>query len=116
MFSGKVLKVIGISLVGALLIIGVLALAVRLVLSPERVKGLAIPLLEERLGGKVGIDKIRVSLFSGIEITNLSLSNAAGFSPGPLFAAKRLAFKYRLLPLIARKVVIESVEISEPAI
>lgn len=116
MFSGKTLKVVGISLVGALLIIGVLALAVRLVLSPERVKALAIPLLEERLGGKVGIDKIRVSLFSGIEITNLSLSNAAGFSPGPLFAAKRLTLKYRLLPLIARKVVIESVEISEPAI
>lgn len=114
--SGKTLKIVGIFLAGAMLVIGALALTVKFILTPERVKGLVIPLLEERLGAKVSLGKLKVSLFSGINIANFSITGATGSGSSPLFSAESLSLNYRLLPLIARKVVIEAVEISQPVI
>src|SRR3972149_421764 len=75
-------------------------LTLKYTLSNDTVRNQIVPALEQKLGRKIGIDKIDVSLISGIEITNFTIGNPEGFSPAPLFHAKRIILKYELLPLL----------------
>ncbi|MEE8449923.1 MAG: AsmA family protein [Thermodesulfobacteriota bacterium] len=103
------LTVITLLVIGSSLVFG-------FTLSSDTVNNYIVPKVEERLGSKVKIGKIEVSLFSGIRISEFSLANPKGFSPTPLLEAKRIQLNYRLIPLLWKKVIIDSMQIIEPAI
>jgi len=67
------------------------------------------------LGTDVRIDSIQASLFSGVELRGMTIGNPAGFT-GNLLTADAFVLRYRLLPLLSRRVEIEQLSLDKPVI
>jgi hypothetical protein len=67
------------------------------------------------LGADVKIDNINVSVFSGVSLKGVAVANPEGFS-GQLLTADAFVLRYRLLPLLRRRVEIEEVSLRKPTI
>src|SRR6266436_6072350 len=67
------------------------------------------------LGSDVRIDTFQASLFSGIELRGVTIGNPAGFA-GNLLNADAFVLRYRLLPLLSRRVEIEQLSLDKPVI
>ena len=102
-----------IALVVVILVVGLVVLA-KIIITPERVKQTVLPIAEETLQRKVELGDISVSLFTGIELNDLKVYEKDGVD---VFAGTKLVrLKYRLLPLLAMKVVVDEVRIESPRI
>lgn len=92
----------------------VLLVLVKLFVTPERVKAVVLPLVEQSLHRQITLGEIKVGLFSGIELQNLAVSD-----PGedlPFVAAERVLLRFQWLPLLAKRVVIDEVAMKQPRI
>ena len=69
----------------------------------------------EQLGADVRIDSFQVSIFSGVELRGVTIGNPAGFS-GNLLTAEAFVLRYRLRPLLSRRVEIEQLSLDKPVI
>ena len=67
------------------------------------------------LGADVRIDGFQASLFSGVELRGVTIGNPAGFA-GNLLTADAFILRYRLLPLLSRRVEIEQLSLDRPVI
>jgi AsmA protein len=67
------------------------------------------------LGANVEINELQVSLFSGVVLRGVVISSPQGFS-GNLLTADAFVLRYRLLPLLHRRVEIEQLSIDKPII
>jgi len=105
--------IIGIVVVLVALVIGLVVLA-KVLITPERVRATVVPMAEKALARDVSLGEIQVSLFSGIELHDLTVSEQEG---GEAFIASDLVrLRYQLLPLLAMRVVIDEVLIEAPRI
>jgi uncharacterized protein involved in outer membrane biogenesis len=115
----KVVKIISIIL--AVLLALVLLLVVAGVFFTNRY--LQTPAFKEEvlkaartaLGTDVSIDNFQASLFSGIELHGVTIGNPPGFT-GNLLTAEAFTLRYRLLPLLSRRVEIEQLSLDKPII
>ena len=109
------LKKIIVGLVTALVLVAVLLpLLVKLLVTPERIKQVVIPLAEKSLQRKVELGEIEVGLFSGIELHNLKVYEQDGET---LFVGSDLVrLKYQLMPLLSLRVVVDEVLLKRPQI
>ena len=109
----KALKILGVVLLGlAVLGAGALWYATRYVRTPA-FKDRVLAAAREAAGTDVAVDSMDVSLFSGIALRKLSVANPAGF-PGQLLTADAFVLRYRLLPLLRRRVEIEQLSLDRP--
>jgi uncharacterized protein involved in outer membrane biogenesis len=69
----------------------------------------------EELGADVRIDELRASLFSGVALRGVIIGNPPGYS-GNLITAEAFVLRYRLLPLLSRRVEIEQLSLDKPVI
>ena len=69
----------------------------------------------KELGSDVRVDEFRVSLFSGVALRGVTISNPKDF-PGNLLTADAFVLRYRLLPLLHRRVEIEQLSLDKPVI
>jgi uncharacterized protein involved in outer membrane biogenesis len=69
----------------------------------------------KELGADVRIDNLKVSIFSGVELRGVTIGNPSGFS-GDLVTANAFVLRYRLLPLLSRRVEIEELSLDTPVI
>jgi uncharacterized protein involved in outer membrane biogenesis len=67
------------------------------------------------LGADVAINELQVSLFSGVVLRGVVIGNPQGFS-GNLLTADAFVLRYRLLPLLRRRVEIEQLSVDKPVI
>ncbi|HIE32640.1 MAG TPA: AsmA family protein [Thermodesulfobacteriaceae bacterium] len=105
----RFLIILGLLLVG---FIAALALLVRIYLKPEKIRNLTISKAETLLGRKVELQKIEVGLFKGILLKGLTIKESDGQTD--FVRLKGLRVKFRLLPLLRKKVVITKAEIDSP--
>ncbi len=70
---------------------------------------------KQTLGTEVKIQELQVSLFSGISLQGVAIANPPGFD-GDLLTARAFVLRYRLLPLLSRRVVIEQLVLEQPKI
>ena len=91
-----------------------LIILANVLITPERVRGVLMPLAEEKLGRKVDLGQIEVSLFSGIQVGGLTVYEKDGQEI--FVSTDMLRLKYQLLPLLAMKVVIDEVRLENPKI
>ncbi len=105
-----------LSIIAAVLIIVIITLFIlmKMYVTPDSVKRFLIPAAETALNRKVALDKINISLFKGIEITNFSVKEADGTTD--FLTSKAFVLKYKFLPLLAKKVVIDELRILSPDI
>lgn len=112
----KSLKIAGIGLaVVALIVIGLLVLA-KVFITPERIRSTVLPMAREALNDReVELGDIQVSLFSGIRLEDLRVGERNATEKN-FVTARRVVMRYQLMPLLARRVVIDEVRLVDPAI
>ncbi len=111
----KILKITG----AVLAVIVVLAVGLTLFLNTyftsARLKALIVPKIEQATGRKASIGSISISLFKGgVVLSDLGLARRTG--KGNFLSAKELVLKFRLLPLLKKQLVINSLSIDSPYI
>ncbi len=99
--------------IAVIILIGA-TVAVRLYLTDARIKALVIPPAEKALGRKVEISDISVSLFSGIKIRDLTVAEAD--NKNVFVHIDAFILKYRLLPLLRKKIAIDRIILKKPQI
>jgi uncharacterized protein involved in outer membrane biogenesis len=115
----KVIKVIVAILVAlmalALVVVGVGLYLTNRYLQSAAFKQQALEAAHKELGAEVRIDQLKASLFSGVDLRGVTIGNPSGFS-GNLVTADAFVLRYRLLPLLSRRVEIEQLSLDKPVI
>ncbi|HXI84439.1 MAG TPA: AsmA-like C-terminal region-containing protein [Verrucomicrobiae bacterium] len=115
----KVVKIISIIVV--VLIVVVLALVgagiyfTNRYLQTPAFKEEVLKAARSALGTDVSIDSFQASLFSGVELHGVTIGNPTGFT-GNLLTAEAFTLRYRLLPLLSRRVEIKELSLDKPII
>ncbi|NOX97015.1 MAG: DUF748 domain-containing protein [Nitrospirae bacterium] len=109
----KKLKIILVLLL--FFLIGLIVLTNVTITSP-RIRDVARNQLEKALERKVRIGELKINLGKGIEIKKLSIENRKGSQPGRFLQVGTLRVRYRLLPLLERKLVIGRMVLINPRI
>lgn len=94
-------------------VLAVLAVAVPVLmkkyLPPEKVRELIVSGARKSLHREVKLGGVSYSLLDGLSLTDLSVSEASDFGAGVFASARALRIQIRWLPLLSRKVVVDSV-------
>jgi len=107
-------KILSIIVAVLTIVIIMLFILMKVYVTPDRVKKFLIPAAETALNRKVTLDKINISLFKGIEISNFSIKEADGTTD--FLTSKEFVLKYKFLPLLTKKLVINELRIISPDI
>lgn len=107
----KILAIVGIVLV--VLVVALIVVA-HLLVTPERVRAFVLPKAEAALGRRITLEEIEVNLFSGIALDRLVVMEKDGREA--FLAADRVLLRYRLWPLLFRRVVVDEVRLEQPRI
>lgn len=92
------------------------AVVVPLFIPWEKLKPKAETLLTDTLHHKVTIGALGLNLLRGIEVRQLRIENAPGFSPDPLLTDETASVQYRLLPLLWGQVMVKAVVLERPEV
>ncbi len=110
----KLIKVIGILAVILVVAVVGLLVAAKILITPERVRQVVIPLAEKQLNRPVSIGDIEVRLFSGIVLSDFRIGGKD--EPEDFVFAQSLVLRYQLWPLIRRAVIVDEVRLVSPKI
>lgn len=93
------------------------ALGVYLVrkLSPAELEKAILEQARATLGTELRVQRMDVSLLSGVTLEGIAVRNPAPF-PGDLLTADAFVLRYRLLPLLAGRVEVERLALEKPAL
>jgi len=105
-------KIVLILLGVALAVVVALAVLVKVLVTPERVRQTVVPLVEKNLHRSLQLGAIDVGLFSGIRLNDVVLLEADGKSE--FVGVDGVVLRYRLLPLLLLKVDIDEIRIDHP--
>ncbi|HVM32685.1 MAG TPA: AsmA family protein, partial [bacterium] len=110
----KVVLVAGGSFLALLiLLMAAAAIIIPIKFPPAKLKALATDKLSQTLNRKVSIGDVHFNVFSGFEITQLSVSNRAGWAPGPFLTAGDISISYHLFPLLWGQVSLGQIELKD---
>ncbi len=98
---------------GCLVFVALLILA-KVMITPERVRAAVVPLVEESLERNLQLGEIEISIFSGIVINDLVLTERE--SAEPFVAVDKAVLRYRLWPLFLLKVEVDELRLERPRI
>ncbi|MEF9426021.1 MAG: AsmA family protein [Candidatus Mariimomonas ferrooxydans] len=107
-------KILLICIVLIAVIIIALTALIKIYVTAERVRAFIIPRAEKALNRKVNIGEINIGLFKGIEVKDLVIKEAD--EKNNFLSSKHFVLKYRLLPLLSKKVIIDEVKLISPEI
>ncbi|WP_303721059.1 AsmA family protein [Malonomonas rubra] len=109
--TAKIAMAVGITIVFLLVSLSIL---VKVVVTPERVRGALLPLVEDSLQRKVEVGGIDIGIFSGVSLYDLRVQKKD--TPDDFISIKLLALHYKLLPLFRGELVIDQILLEEPRI
>ena len=98
----------------ALLIVG--TIAIKIFFPAEKVKSLILKELTTRLKREVSIDHVSLSVVKGLELQHIRLSESPTFAKGTFVTVDSLGVRVRLLPLLAKRVEVDSILLVSPKI
>ncbi|MCR4300408.1 MAG: AsmA family protein [Sulfuricaulis sp.] len=110
----KAVKIVVIALGGLLVLFIALAVTLTLLFDPNDYKGEIVKLVKDKTGRELKIEgKLGWSFFPwiGIETGKLTLGNAPGFGPEPFARVDAAGASVKLLPLLRRDVVVDTVRL-----
>lgn len=110
----KITKILGIVVIVFILTGAALAVLARVLITPERVKEMVVPLVENTLHRKIELEDVKISLFSGIFLKNLIIQEREG--PEPFVTVDNFILKYRFWPLLTLQVVIDEIHLERPRV
>jgi len=92
----------------------VLTVLIKIYITPESVRAFLIPEAEKILDRKVDLGEIDISLFKGIHVKDFAVKEKDRTTD--FVKCRDFILKYRLLPLLAGKVVIEELKLASPMV
>ena len=101
---------------GLFVLAGLAAFIVPLFIPWDKVKAQAEQKVTVITHHRVTVGAIGFNIFKGIVIRDIRVENARGFSPDPLLSDQGAVVQYRLLPLLAGKVMIKAVVLEHPTL
>lgn len=107
-------KFLIITAISAAVIIIALTVLIKIFVTPERVKGFVIPTVENALNRKITVGDIDIGLFSGISLNDFAIKEAD--QKGDFVKCREFVLKFKLLPLLSKRVVIDELRLVSPAI
>ncbi len=108
-------KKIFIISIAALILTGItLAILVKVYITPESVRAFLIPEAERALNRKVHIGEVDISLLKGIHVRDFTIKESDGTTD--FLSGKDFVLKYRFLPLLSKKVIIEELTLDSPRV
>ncbi len=110
----KLMKIGVVVIVVAAVILVAAVIAVRLYLTPERLGAIAQSVAGTYLTTDVEIESISLKLFRSIEVRGVRVSQPEGFEGDTLASLDRVVVRFRLLPLLRRRLVITEIEVDSP--
>lgn len=111
----KLLKIIVVlALLAAIALGGVLWYANRYIQSPE-FKAQVLATAKQALGADVKIEELNISVLSGVSLKGIVISNPPGFT-GNLLTADAFTLRYKLLPLLQKRVEITQLTVAKPVV
>ncbi len=111
---GKVIKILSFAVVVLLFFLVGLMVFVKFYVTEDRIRPVMISQAENALGRKVDMGEIRIGLFEGITIKDLSVKEKDGKSD--LSRVNEFVLKYDLAALIEKKLVIREIILKKPYI
>lgn len=99
--------VLGVFFAGSSAIIALYFLA-----TPDKISATLIPVIEKKLNCEVEFSHLEVNLFSGVKLTHLTLTTKG--DTDPWFQVDKAVLRYRILPLLRGRVVIDEVRLDTP--
>lgn len=109
-------KARNILIVAVFAIVGILiafTFFIKSYLTPERISAFLIPTAEKALNRKVTVGSIDISLFKGITIRDFTIKETDESSD--FFSCEEFILKYKLIPLLSKKVIIDELRLISPA-
>ena len=82
--------------------------------TPERIKQTVLPVAEKSLHRTVTLDDVSINIFSGINLTGLTIMNSAGNQP--FVSCSGVKLHYALMPLLQGRVEIGEISLIKPEI
>ena len=97
------------------IVLVVAAASIVLLFPAERVAAIAARHAETALGREVRIDRVSIDLFPtpGVALEGVAIAGAEADGP-PLATVRRAVLRFKLLPLFARRVVVDAVTLEAP--
>ncbi len=114
MISRKLIIVFGIIVGAFVLLIGGASLLVKLLVTPEMVKKTILPRVEKALQRHIQLGDVKIGIFSGIELHNLTVHEREGNET--FVSVNEVHLRYQILPLLSRRVVVDDVILAAPRI
>jgi len=114
--KNSLVKKILVGLGAVVVLLFIAALVAPMFVPWDKVKAQAEEKISEITHHKITIGKIGFNVFRGVEIRNLRVENAGGFSKDPLLTDEAVIVKYRLLPLLVGKVVMKAIILDKPTL
>ncbi len=91
-----------------------LILFIKIYVTPEKVKEFVVPTAEESLNRKINIGDVSINIFKGIGLKDFSVKEAD--QKTDFVTCKDFFLKFKLLPLLSKKVVIDELKLVSPEI
>ncbi len=110
----KIWKISGIAVGILLLLLIALYGMAKILVTPDRIRAVVVPRAEAALNRQISLGEIEVSLFSGIKIGQLQVSEPQ--ENEAFLAADAIVLRYRLWPLLFKRVVIDEIRLVAPRI
>jgi AsmA protein len=107
-------KILLIAIAVIVIVVIGLTVLVKVYITPESVKAFIIPEAEKALNRKVQLGEVDISLFKGIQVRDFAIKESDGTTD--FISGRDFVFKYRFLPLLSRRVIIEELRLDTPRI
>ncbi len=108
----RLLKLLSVLVLFIIIAIIALNLAVKSYLKKDKIKSLVVPKAEKALGRRVDIGDVSVSLFKGVTLKEFVIKEQDGKTN--FLKIKEFVLKYKILPLIKKRIVISKIKIDSP--
>jgi len=112
----KLLKVLIILVAIIVVLLIVASIALRIYLPPEKAKKLVLDHLSSQLKREVTLGSVSIGILSGLEMTDLKISESPTFAKGVFLSSQGFTLKVALAPLMFRKVVVREIVLNHPEV
>ncbi|MFW5792511.1 MAG: AsmA family protein [Desulfohalobiaceae bacterium] len=114
----KTLKIVLIGVLSLIVLVALLLTGVVLFVDPNDFRGQISSQVEKHTGRELAIGNIDLSVFPwlGLELSQVSLSNAPGFGEAPFARVEETEVRVKLLPLLGRELEVKTIRIQDLAL
>jgi uncharacterized protein involved in outer membrane biogenesis len=92
------------------------SIALRIYLPPEKAKKLVLEHLSAQLKREVKLGSVSIGILSGLEMTDLKISESPTFAKGTFISSQGFTIKVALTPLLFRKVIVREILLNRPEV